>query len=54
MNTIKVSIPITVEIDIAAWNEEYGCDSAAEVRADVKTHIANMVNQQLDALGVLA
>lgn len=53
-NTIKVRVPVTVEIDVEAWNIEYGCESAAEVRADAKRHIEDMVKQQLDALGVLA
>lgn len=52
--TLKVRIPITVEIDIEAWSDEYGCNSTAEVRADIKAHITDMVGQQLDALGVSA
>lgn len=53
--TIKVRIPVTVEIDVDAWCEEYGIpDRAAEVRADIKVHVEDLVRQQLDSLGVLA
>jgi hypothetical protein len=52
--TIKVRIPITVEIDVDAWYDEYGCSSVAEVREDAKLHIEDTVRQHLDSLGVLA
>jgi hypothetical protein len=52
--TLKVRIPVAVEIDIDAWVEEYGAGSVAEIRSDIKTHIQNMVRSQLDALGVSA
>lgn len=52
--TLKVNIPLSVEIDIDAWIEEYGTNSAAEIRGDVKEHIRQMVLGQLDSLGVLA
>lgn len=52
--TIKVRIPVTVEIDIDAWVDNYGCESTAEVREDVRSHIENTVRQHLDSLGVLA
>lgn len=57
MNTnriAKVRIPLTVEIDVDAWADEYGAGSIAEIREDVRRHIENMVRQQLEALGVAA
>lgn len=53
--TLKVRIPITVEIDVDTWCDEYGYESAAAgVRAEVKLHVENTVRQHLGALGVLA
>ena len=57
MNTnriAKVRIPLTVDIDVDAWVEEYGAGSMAEIREDVRRHIENMVRAQLDSLGVSA
>jgi hypothetical protein len=55
-STLKVRIPITVNIDVEAWNVEYGggFETAAQIRADIKRHIEDMVQQQLDSLGVSA
>lgn len=53
-NTLKVRIPLTVEIDVDAWADEYGAGSTTEIRADIKAHIENMVRAQLDSLGVSA
>lgn len=53
-NTLKVRIPLTVEIDVDAWVDEYGTGSATEIRSDIKAHIESMVRSQLDALGVSA
>lgn len=52
--TIKVRIPVTVEIDMDAWCTDYGTETAAEVREDVKSHVTNTIQQHLDSLGVLA
>jgi len=52
--TIKVRIPVTIEIDVDAWCDEYGCESVVEVRADAKRHVEDTVRQHLDSLGVLA
>lgn len=52
--TIKVRIPVTVEIDMDAWCTDYATETAAEVREDVKRHIAESVHQHFDSLGVLA
>lgn len=53
--TLKVRIPITVEVDLDAWADEYSVDdTAAEVRADVKRHIENLVRQELASLGLAA
>lgn len=34
---MKVSLQITVEVDVAAWAETYGIDPK-DVRADVRTY----------------
>ena len=52
--TLKVSIPISVEIDVDAWRTEYGLETVAEVREDVKRHVANAVTWHLAGLGLLA
>lgn len=56
MNTrhTTVKVPITVAIDTESWALEYGLEGAsvAEIRADVKRYIQDMVNQQLDSLGL--
>ena len=58
MNTssLKVRVPVTVEIDVESWALEYGMEgaTAAEIRADVKRHVEDMVSQQLASLGVSA
>lgn len=54
VRTIKVRIPVAVEIDLDAYCAAYGLETAAEVREDVKHHVANTVQQHLDSLGVLA
>lgn len=53
-NTLKVRIPLTVEIDVDAWADEYGAGTNTEIRADIKRHVENTVRAQLDALGVSA
>jgi hypothetical protein len=53
-NTLKVRVPVTVEIDVDAWAAEYGSGSATEIRADIRRHIESMVAAQLDSLGVSA
>jgi hypothetical protein len=57
MNTsrvIKVRVPLTVTIDVDAWCDEYGAESAAQIREDVRRHVENMVQSQLESLGVRA
>jgi len=52
--TIKVRVPVTVEIDLDAYRTEFGLESVGEVREDVKRYIASSVQQHLDSLGLLA
>lgn len=39
---MKVSLQITVEVDVAAWANTYGIDPK-DVRADVKTYAVNQL-----------
>lgn len=52
--TIKVRIPVTVEIDMAAWDDVYGGGTATEIREDVKRYVQDLVRQQLAGNGMLA
>jgi hypothetical protein len=50
---MKVQVTVTVEIDPQAWADEYGTEIGS-VRADVKRHAAQIVQQHFDSVGVLA
>lgn len=51
---MKIATKVTVDIDIAAWREEYGTvGSDRDVAAAVREYIANLVQGQLSAVGVL-
>lgn len=52
--TIKVRVPITVEIDADAWHANYGTETVAEVREDVRRYVTDAVAQHLDSVGVSA
>lgn len=51
---LKVRVPITVEVDVEDWMDEYGCSSSEEVRADVKRHVESIVRAHLDSLRLSA
>jgi hypothetical protein len=52
---MKVKITLTVDIDPAAWDLNYGTGtSAKDIREDVKSHCEGTVLQHLDDLGLLA
>jgi hypothetical protein len=43
---IKVRMTVTVEVDIDDWSDVFGCDdTAAEVRADVRSYFADQIGQ---------
>ncbi len=46
-------VVLTVEVDAAAWTAEFGVEPGS-VRADVREHVATVVNAELDQLGVVA
>lgn len=41
---MKVSLNITLDVDIESWTNEYGCDRD-EIRDDVKTYFANLIRR---------
>lgn len=41
---MKVQIKLTVDVDVAAWCVEYGCERS-EVREDVKTYLVDQIRQ---------
>jgi hypothetical protein len=50
--TMKVSVKVTVDIDVDAWQREYGIDRS-EVREDVHDLVSEAIWQHLDNLGLL-
>lgn len=51
MVLVKVRVSFTVEVDAAAWIEEYGCERS-QVREDVRLYIEQAFLAQLDELGL--
>jgi hypothetical protein len=50
-----VSVTVSVRIDREVWDANYGTGTGdAEVRADVKAYVENLVTEQLREVGVLA
>lgn len=49
---MRVAIRITVDVDEAAWRDEYGV-SAAGLREDVKNYMYHMVMDSVAAAGAL-
>lgn len=50
---MKVVVTIALDIDAAAWTDNYGTEGAAAIRAEVKTFAASDLKGHLDDLGVL-
>lgn len=50
---MKVKASFTVDVDEEAWSQEYGTQTAAEIRGDVKHHVESYAVMQLQSLGVL-
>lgn len=45
---MKVTVTLVIDVDTDAWVETYGTETtAAAIRADVKRHVLNTVDQQL-------
>lgn len=51
---MKVRVAITLDIDSAAWQEEYGIQTDAEIRQDVKLHATLSLLAHYENLGLLA
>ena len=51
---MKIKFETTVDIDRAAWIEEFKLDTDANVERDVETYLRTIVHGQLDSVGVLA
>jgi hypothetical protein len=49
---MKVSVKVTVDVDVDAWQREYGIDRS-EVREDVHDLVSEAILQHLDNLGLL-
>ncbi len=43
MTVIKVSVRLTLEVDMDVWALEYGTDGQAAVRADVKSYALEQI-----------
>ena len=54
--SLKVSVTITLAVDIDAWANEYGFDPAdlGGIRAAVKRQVESDARNQLASLGLLA
>ena len=51
MKNAKVKLAVSVEIDVAAWANEFGL-TEAQVRDDVKAYFASFCQDQVLALGL--
>jgi hypothetical protein len=49
---VKVSVKVTVDVDVDAWQREYGI-ARSEVREDVHDLVSEAIHQHLDNLGLL-
>lgn len=50
---MKVRVSFTIDIDPKAWSEEYGVETAAEIRQDVSDNIRYGVLAHLEEQGLL-
>lgn len=53
MRVVRVRCTFTVEVDVDAWEGEYGVSGVPEVQEDVQRHVENTVREHLRSLGVL-
>lgn len=44
---MRVNVSFTVDVDEEAWSQEYGVQTAAEIRADVKRHVSRPSRREL-------
>jgi hypothetical protein len=49
---MKVSVKVSVDVDVDAWQREYGIDRS-EVREDVHDLVSEAIHQHLLNLGLL-
>ena len=49
---MKVTVKVTVDVDVDAWQHEYGIDRS-EVREDVHDLVGEAIHQHLSNLGLL-
>lgn len=52
-NTVRIHVDTSVEIDVAAWELNYGDDLTVNP-ADARDYIENVIREQLRSVGVLA
>jgi hypothetical protein len=50
---MKIKFETTVDIDRAAWIEEFNLDPDANVEGDVEIYLRTIVHSQLSSVGVL-
>lgn len=51
----RVSITVTLEVDVEAWNEDYGNgDKPAEIRKDVKAYAHSLLQESNDNWNVVS
>ena len=51
---MKVKIDLTIDIDAAAWEMNYGISGAKEIREDVREAVRYAVYAYLEQIGVSA
>lgn len=49
---MKVSVKVTVDVDVDSWMREYGI-ARSEVRQDAHDLVSEAIRQHLDNLGLL-
>jgi hypothetical protein len=50
---LKIVATIEVQIDMAAWTQNYGVAGPLLIRRDVKAYIDNLVREHLREMGVI-
>lgn len=51
---MKIVVTAVIDLDAEVWREAYGTDTAAEIRAMVKSDTEDALQHEFDARGLVA
>lgn len=51
---MKIVVTLAIDLDPEDWTLNYGIEGAKAIREDVKSHVQNMVFEQMNTCGVTA